>query len=52
MYHRHGRTVEKPIISLYNPILLRVVCDCQLLLDPYLLEKILEFIGGVLSPII
>jgi hypothetical protein len=49
--HSPGRT-DGPVLSLCNPILLRIVQDSQLPLGPCLLAKILEVIGGVLSPII
>jgi hypothetical protein len=52
MYHSPEKIDYGSILSLYNPILMWVVWDCQLPLDPYLLTEILEFIGGVISPII
>jgi hypothetical protein len=51
MYHSPDKINDRPILSLCNPILLRVVWHCQLPLDPRLTE-ILEVIGGILSPII
>jgi hypothetical protein len=52
MYHSLYRNADGLVLSLRNSILPRVVRDCELLLDPCLLAKILEVIVGALFPII
>ena len=52
MYHILGWSNENLILSLDNPILLRVVWYCQLHLDLTLLTWIIEVIGGIHTLII
>ena len=52
MYHGLTIPYEGSIIQLCNPVMLWVVQNNELPLDSYILAKILEVIGGILTPII
>jgi hypothetical protein len=52
MYHNFGCLDDGSVLPLNNPILLRVVRNCVLPLDPYFNTKIDEILGGVFSSII
>jgi hypothetical protein len=51
MDHRFGCLYDGHVLPLCNPILLRVVGHCQLLLDSYFLAKSVKFLGGILPPL-
>jgi len=52
MHHGLHRNNDRPILPLYNPIMLRVVGLCLLPLDPCLLAEINELCRGGLTPTI
>jgi hypothetical protein len=52
MYHGLNIPCNGSIPSLYNPLLLWVVWNNYLPLYSCLLEKTLELLGGIISPIV
>jgi len=48
MEHGYGRSNSRPALLLCNPILLRVVWNCQIL-DAFLHTEVLEGVRGVLT---